>query len=87
MCRNFMSGPTWMPGIVLEVDDTSVLVRQEDGRVWGRHMDHVTSCNLPNSNSAPRQQAQLELPTERRPIDDTCTGYNFIENARNRTVE
>ena len=29
-----MSGPTWMPGIVLEVDDTSVLVRQEDGCVW-----------------------------------------------------
>ena len=33
MCLNFVSGPTSTPGIVLEVDDTSVMVRQEDGRV------------------------------------------------------
>ena len=31
-------------------------------------MDHVTSCNLPNSDSAPRQQEQVELPTEEDPL-------------------
>ena len=41
MCQNFMSGPTWKPGIVLEVDGTSLQVRLDDGRVWRRHMDHV----------------------------------------------
>lgn len=42
VCRNFMDGPKWVPGEVIERDTTtSVKVRLDDGRIWRRHLDHV----------------------------------------------
>ena len=91
MCRNFMSGPTWMPGIVLEVDDTSLQVRLDDGRVWRRHMDHVASYQLPDPTSDLRQQKPVELPTEEDPLmapaSVTTSSNTPIEQSNDPVVE
>ena len=47
MSRNFADGHSWVPGTVLEGDGTTaVRVRLDDGRIWRRHLDHVTPSQV-----------------------------------------
>lgn len=51
MGRNFMTGPKWMPGTVVECHgNTTIKMRLDDGRIWRRHVDHVVTSQTSERN-------------------------------------
>ena len=45
LVRNFASGPTWLPGELLQrTGPVSFTAQLSDGRVVRRHQDHILSC-------------------------------------------
>ena len=42
MGRNFATGVSWLPGIVVEREGNNVVkIKLDDERIWRRHVDHV----------------------------------------------
>ena len=42
-----MTGPKWVPGIVVECEGNSnIKMRLDDGRIWRRHVDHVVTTQV-----------------------------------------
>jgi len=81
MGRNFMSGPTWIPGIITECEGATVVkLRLDDGRIWRRHLDHVVACKLPEKQwgLAPSTLSYENDPLS-APAEDHRTGGNEPE--------
>ena len=47
MGRNFATGVSWLPGIVVEREGNNVVkIKLDDGRIWRRHVDHVIKSKV-----------------------------------------
>ena len=44
LCRNFVAGPKWFPGVVCECKNWSLQVKLDDGRVWRQDLHLVALC-------------------------------------------
>ena len=78
MGRNFMSGLTWIPGIITECEGATVVkLRLDDGRIWRRHLDDVVACKLPEEQRglAPSTLSYKNDPLS-APAEDHRTGGN-----------
>lgn len=66
MGRNFMSGPGWLPGTIIECEGATVVkLRLDDGCIWRRHLDHVIACKLPEEPSTlSHENDPLSAPAE-----------------------
>ena len=69
MSRNFADGHSWVPGTVLEGDGTTaVRVRLDDGRIWRRHLDHVTPSQVVGEPEEQASQESPRVPPESDPL-------------------
>ena len=89
-CRNFGMGLTWLTGVVIEVDGTSVRVRLEDGRLWRRHLDHVVPHHEPDHSTALTPSEPVSQPADDDPLtspEDTSTNRPEPTDANTPTLE
>ena len=69
MSRNFADGHSWVQGTVLEGDGTTaVRVRLDDGRIWRRHLDHVTPRQVVGEPEEQASQESPRVPPESDPL-------------------
>ena len=56
--RGYMAGPTWLPGVIVDLLGTTMAeVRLDDGRLWRRHFDQLR----PGDDSAPAGPEEPDL--------------------------
>ena len=62
MVRNFRNGPKWVRGVIIKrKGPVTYLVRVDNGTVWKRHVDHIRSSQVEESNAL--------LPVEPEDVD------------------
>ena len=69
MGRNFMTGPKWVPGIVVECEGNSNMkMRLDDGRLWRRHVDHVVTAQVVSERNLQDAVESPAVPPETDPL-------------------
>ena len=94
---NYATGPTWLPGIIVEErGELTFHVQMEDGRIFRRHIDHIRkrTCSSDNSNidegaddflpdSTPSSSEIVTVPNE---STSRCRRSNRIHNPPDRLM-
>ena len=91
MVKNFRSGPTWVPGIIVaQLAPVTFLIEVQDGLKWKRHIDHIKSLGESTvikptemshtedtiPNLTSLQVQQDILPTKGNSLIDTCKNFS-----------
>lgn len=80
--RNFRSGPSWLPGVVIQPSSSSsVQVELRDGTRWNRHGDHLREHRLPPVTPY-REHGATDSSAER----DRSTGSSGNEDPHEPTT-
>ena len=73
LCRNFATGPKWLPGKVLVREGkTMVKIELDDGRTWQRHVDHLLRSQVEIESDTDNQDFTNPVPLD----DDSLTALS-----------